>query len=500
VADQKDVIFFHEEVDKALVRAEAIEKQHFGTLVELFNFAANSVKSHDKKSESEFFDKLWTAACDVVQFAANRRNVAPIPITAFGEPPFEWARSLYQKIEYLRQQPNTSKVVFDGTAIRAIVDAVQGKCELVTRPARDKNSRLPGREADEIVAVWKTPLPAGREIWLEDGSVDPDDIRDALHPLGVINTTPSGIPRRQKLVVQIRRMIRNGTKPSVVRRIIRSVLARIPDDAKVGVIANRKHVAAINRLRREFPNQIERISYFRSGEDTGSNGWLDCNVLLIVGTPFVPPRAIQKELIRRGNLDAANRDGRWGDRYWYGQSLSGEQRLVRSRGYCDEDWHQAYRAVVRSKLIQAVERSRSYLPTGVPLSFVFSTEPLALPLADTTPWQGITRKESRLFKALCVAAETAGLSLWGSEKDGDSASARVCIDNRIQEVADILAAAFGRKFSATETPERGIRTVELAKQIGLSERTVREQVRGLAKKGFAQRIGQRKGWMPIVFA
>lgn len=497
VAEKRDVLFFHEEVEQAFLRAEAISRDCTSDLIDIFHFASNAARSHGETAEAEFFTKLWRTACDAVLFAVYSPVVAPIPVTSVGQPSSRWSRSLFQKIEHYRQRPGKQKMKIDGTAIRAIVDAVQGKCQLFTRPKRETSKQ--NRETDEIIGVWKTALPPVSDVWLEDGSADPESVRDALSPVGVIDATPSGRLRREKLVIQIPCMIRKGTRPLVVQALVRGILAHLPDDCPVGIIVNKKHKAAVRRLRREFPNQRLRISHYRSGEDTGSNGWLDCKVLLIVGTPYVPPRAIQKELIRQGNIDAANRDGRWGDRYWHGRSLSGEERLIRSRGYHDPDWHQAHRAVVRSKLHQGTERSRSHLPKGVPLTLVVSKEPLELPLAEIASWRGMTKTEARLFRALCASAKAAGLSSWGGGKDADEISARSCIYDPIQEVADILSEALGGTLPAGEMPERGISTADLVEQLNLSETTVRYQLRRMAEKGFVVRFGN-KGALPVLYS
>ncbi|MBD3672749.1 MAG: DUF3854 domain-containing protein [Planctomycetaceae bacterium] len=488
---KRDVIFFHEEVRNAFQRSEAVKVEDFIALLDLLFFASNSSQALGLKHEAQFFDALWRTVCEIVMFSRNCRTVQPIKTLAYAFPSADWQRSLWKKIEYYRQLPENKGFVINGTALRTVVDAIQMKCDLVIRPARMS------QEAAEIIVTWKTPIPAGPKIWLADGSEALHNVQSSIGSLVVSDRTPKGKIRRQKLVCQIPRMIRKKTSPSTVKKLVRDVLSRLPDHRKVGLIVHRKHLSAIKELKaREFPTQIHRFTHFRSGEDTGSNSWLDCDVLIILGTPYVPPRAIQKELIRQGKIEAANRDGLWGDRFWYGQSIDQRAVTISSRGYRDPDWHDAYKCVVRSKLIQGMERSRSYLPYGIPLTLVFSLEPLGIPVFDKKWFKGVSLTESRLLTVLSQEAQKAGLSGWSKKKCSVGIAATDCISNPIQRVADIFAVAFSGAYSINQNAQRGVATSVLAKKLNVSARTVRDQLKNLSEKDLVLRIGKRSGWLP----
>jgi hypothetical protein len=73
--------------------------------------------------------------------------------------------------------------------------------------------------------------------------------------------------------------------------------------------------------------RIVKIEHHRSGLRRGSNSWLDdCDAILVVGTPRVPPAVIRTRLIQHGLTAAAARDGEWGRDYWSGVTARSRPR------------------------------------------------------------------------------------------------------------------------------------------------------------------------------
>lgn len=285
-----------------------------------------------------------------------------------------------------------------GTGIRPNGDAVQlVKClatgeveELVLRVDEVFGRGGQKRACRSICGIRQTRLPTNATIWLSDATAGRDDI-EALAGRSVQDMTPQGNLVRQHPVLQIAMDVTKGTKRPTVVSMVRGVMIRLAYD-HIGVITHREHVPAINGtaksppvLETEFRDRIARVEHFRSGESRGSNGWLeDCDCLIVLGTPRVPPAAIKARLIKLGMPAAAARSVKWvswGRDYWSGLTTDGRRVTVRSRAYRDHDWHRAHEAIVRAELIQSAGRGRSITESGIP-TLIVSTENLGLPVLD----------------------------------------------------------------------------------------------------------------------
>src|SRR5207342_2214056 len=111
-----------------------------------------------------------------------------------------------------------------------------------------------------------------------------------------------------------------------------------------GVICLRPQIAALKELGADFDQRIVKSTYFGSGDDRSSNDWYQrCDLILIAGTPRIPPAAIAAYLVQVGESNAACPHPEWGATYWEGQTESGEPVKVKARGYLDEAWRRAHR-------------------------------------------------------------------------------------------------------------------------------------------------------------
>jgi hypothetical protein len=236
-----------------------------------------------------------------------------------------------------------------------------------------------------LVGVWRVEPPADAVLWFEDATGDPEIIRRLLNR-PVTDQTPKGRLTARASIRQCHQDITRGMSDGTVRKLLRGVLACHKDARRVGVILHKPHRHVKARLGEPWRSRIERLSYFGSGEERSSNQWLDCDLLVVLGTPRVNPGSIRRGLIQLGRLEAAAADGGWGEREWTGRTSEGKQMTVRGRGYRNDDWALVHRLLVRGALLQAIGRGRAVTDQGVPV-VVLSNEELGkgtgAVLADT---------------------------------------------------------------------------------------------------------------------
>lgn len=233
------------------------------------------------------------------------------------------------------------------------------------------------------------------------------------------------------------------------------MLADRPQFQRVGIICLRPHIATARALGDDFDRRIVKSAYFGSGDDRSSNDWYEqCDLILIAGTPRIPPAAIAAYLVQVGEASTACQSPEWGTIYWEGQTESGEPVRVKSRGYQDEAWRRAHRDLVRAQLVQAIGRGRGILQTGCEV-IVLTTDECGLTISD------------------------AGMaSLNGT-------STKV-----IQALRD-LTLAFSKKDYLGKA---SVSTRDIAKAIGLSPQRVRHILACLERRGLVQKTGERGGW------
>lgn len=289
--------------------------------------------------------------------------------------------------------------------------------------------------------------------------------------------TPQGRLTQQHSVLQIPTDVKQSTAAGTVVKLLRGFLTVFPNPQRIGIICHRNHVATIRGtahkgavLDEAFRSRIAKVAYFHGGESCGSNQWLDeCDTIVVLGTPRVPPSVVKSRLIQTGRAAASARDGEWGPDYWSGVTTTGKRRTIRTLAYRDHDWHTAHRSIVRSELIQAVGRGRGICPNGVPV-FVLSNEPLGFPLLDCDI-EPLSETAVRTLKAVQQ------LSAQNPTGVCDKQPAELSAQNPIYIIESCA-----------------VSSAQVAAALGLKERRVRYVLDALLHRGLVERIGKRGGW------
>jgi hypothetical protein len=204
-----------------------------------------------------------------------------------------------------------------------------------------------------------------------------------------------------------------------------------------------------------FANRIVKSAYFGSGEERSSNAWQqECDLIIVAGTPRVPPEAVVTYLIQIGEIAAACRDGRWGPLNWEMRTESGESVVIKGTGYEDPIWRRAHQDLVRATLVQAIGRGRGILEDGCEV-VVLSNEECGLPISDAS---------------VTTLNKTAALILTMMKE----LSPKIPIYNYIGVF--------------------GVKTAKLAEQTGLSLSVVRGSLQAMESRGLVCRVGERGGW------
>lgn len=309
-----------------------------------------------------------------------------------------------------------------------------------------------------LVGVWKVLPPENCVVWIENASTTAKAVED-ITGAKVIDKTPRGrlafkVPPIQYPDADITMQ----TCEKTVRSVVRGLLSKYPDAKKVGIISHRCHQAAIDSLAPIWANRISRKEYFRSGKDRASNSWLDCDLILVIGTPRVPKHAVRDLLIQTGKVDSACRSAKFGDVLWEGKANNGNLLQIGCKGYADPEWANACNQLVKETLLQAIGRGRGVTDKGVQV-VVASNESLGLTLADQ-PLRLISDSED----------ETLQLTV--------SATARNAKYNTLAFAAV--------NFIVTDT---------VAKLSHYEIRTVRSHLSSLSLSGLLKKKGPRGGWI-----
>ena len=333
-----------------------------------------------------------------------------------------------------------------------------------------------------IVGILAVSLPDDKVVILNDASANVETLRSATGR-EIVDITPAGTVENQGRIVQHPVDVTQSTKPEKVLGMLRSLMLQHSDKNKIGIITHQKHLKHVEKhLTEPEKARIVKTDYFRGLASRGSNDWMQCDLLLVVGTPRVPQEAIETALIQAGHPEAISRvlaseKENWGFDYWLGRREDGQAVTVRSRSYYDHHWQQAYRSVVSEELRQCVGRARAVCSDGVPDTVVVSTENLGYPISAESPQvfaEGFFRDTASVL-ALFFQAQTV---VAHRKKGGNYAQS--LLNNIIKETLRIIFPILTAK--------------NIAKFLKIKDRTAQLRLQNLSALGLLEKVGERSGW------
>lgn len=311
------------------------------------------------------------------------------------------------------------------------------------------------QQQKQCVGVIHNNPPTGCVVWINDATADAEYL-EALIDGPVHDQTPDGRVPLQHRTQQYVRDITRKTSPCMLLSLVRGLLCKYRDRHRIGVITHSNLLPVIDSMEPEFSERIVKTTYFGSGDERSSNAWHnECDLILILGTPRVPPATVITLLTQIGELKAAQTIPKWDVLHWYARTTQGEQKKFEGRGYYDPVWLKAHRAIVRSNLVQAVGRGRGILENGCDVILLSSDECGLLVIDERTPLL-----------------------------NGDLLS----VLNQIRQ----LSASFPNNNILRKVAHN---SAELAKQTDIPERTIQYKLRQLEQLGLVYRKSPRSGWL-----
>lgn len=469
----KPVVFIHENWLNTLrpmvrVSAQAIRgaasHRHLRDVAEVSKEAYHQAKDIlGDEEKREFFLQVFQSTQDLIQrLEASHQEGNSVPSFVERLPNKEW-RKRPERWEYVFfRAMRDSGLNIHGDALRLCVSYACGELDSLCLVQDEKYTKGDGqsqahkRIVASLVGVWRVDLPAEGVVWFEDGTGDVDLLR-RLTGREVQDQTPTGRLAWAVPPVQYPEDVTRNTSPNIFRGLLRGVLALHRDAHKVGLITLRCHLEALKELENRWRERLAVFDYFGSGQDRASNKWLDCDLIVILGTPRVSPAAVRQSLIQTGDFEAAARDGEWVGKAWTGKTTDANLVKVTSLGYKDPDWDRAHQRLVRDAMTQAVGRGRGVTEQGVPV-VVLTNEPLGI-LLTLSPLHLLKDPESRVYEAVVGLTEA--------------------LPNN------------------TIVGEISVGTRDVAQQVGLTERQTLEYLTKLSSPslGLLKRKGARGGWL-----
>jgi hypothetical protein len=361
--------------------------------------------------------------------------------------------------------PNTDALLFNATERTGLLPngpamnlAVAFTCGELKHLCAVIDSVMVGgkpRHQKALIGVWTVHPPDNCVVWLENAHTDPGHLSGIVGQ-AVIDRTPQGRLEYQVPPVQYADQdVTQQTSGGTVRGLLRKVLSLYSDARKVGVITHKSQLPELDKLDALWSKRIVKREYYHSGKDRASNAWLGCDLIVVLGTPRVPPVAVRDGLLRLGRMEAAAGDGDFGTVRWEGRTVAGKMVWNDGRGYGDPSWAEMQNLLVREALLQAVGRGRGVISGGVPV-VVVSNEPLGLPLADN-PLDPVTDTQDETYRLVVRL------------------TAQIAKENNIAG--------------------RAVMTLQVAQSSPYKERYVRQLLSSLSFHGLLSRKGARGGWL-----
>ena len=272
---------------------------------------AEQLKAPCDPSAEYFFTKMERCCAMLKDYLDSASETADIELPAAAGAPAHLDRRLWRAVQEADCYPSAE-------AMRLVKGLVLGDvAELVVRVDEVFVKGGGKRIGRSIIGVLQTKIPENATTWFCDATADPAEI-EILAGRPIVNRTPPGELQRQQPILQIPVDVKRSTARKRFVEILRAVLLSVPQFNRVGLIADRSHLPAVDGtakdgvlLDAELRPRITKTAYFRDGTSRGSNGWYqECDLLIVCGTPRVPPSAVKTRLIQLGLVQGRQAAGR----------------------------------------------------------------------------------------------------------------------------------------------------------------------------------------------
>lgn len=262
-----------------------------------------------------------------------------------------------------------------------LLDILNGRIERVFASSETRKVKNAEKEVGRRLVFVYPPFDSGKCcVLLTDATADPDLIERRLGA-GVNDVTPEYEVINHHRVTQIPVDITAKVNPDRIQRLVCGVIGHHRPD-KLGIITFRSHIKSIEGIHKDLKSlkrRIHKVSYFGNGDDIGSNQWLECDLLLVLGTFRVNSTAIQDELIRSGYT--SHELGPWGKRVVI---FDGESWELSE--YSDPITAQHQAIFSTNKAIQNVGRGRTNRPKGVQVLVISALDiPVVTQIDNVSP-------------------------------------------------------------------------------------------------------------------
>ncbi|MEI8359376.1 MAG: primase C-terminal domain-containing protein, partial [Deltaproteobacteria bacterium] len=303
----KEIVFVHENPLSLLRPCVEVENiKHFEDLLSICKYARKVAIRLNDPSAIEILNIFESGIEDLIDILADdqffkeyesssqndRKNLAKIKCL-----PCREKSSFHDRVEYILYRAMIDyKKYSNQNALHLAIGYSFGNLKSLF--AKVEENRVGGGQINVrnfLVGFWQTELP-NQLIWFEDGSSDVKMLQD-LTGLNVIDQTPIGKIKNHIEPIQFtQKDVTQQTTPEIIKSIVRGFLAKYNHCKNVGIICHKCHVPEIKSLSSYWENRIRKVSYFFSGDDRASNDWLNCDLLIVLGTPRVPPSAVRNLL------------------------------------------------------------------------------------------------------------------------------------------------------------------------------------------------------------
>jgi hypothetical protein len=404
--------------------------------------------------EPTFFRGLADTARDLAR-AAEGGTPDTVTTAASAEPPRRWAADIKRDLD---RSAGADGCVSKGL-MRLCVSAARGRLN-------GEPFVAPLGEGTWFFAAL-VPRRLGGPVLILDPTLGARDLERAL---GVdVRVVGSAAP--PVTAVQVCDRVTGKTRPGVVAGIIRGYLAGY--GGAVGVVLP-------DRLRRKVESMLSdeemgRLVLLGWGDRADALGRCGLNVLL--GGPPVPPRAVRQRLAATGRVREAARGGDWGPVPWVAVLPSGETTEVRSNGYRDPAWREAYRALRSGRLRQAL--------AGCPGRVVVHSDE-DLGLAVIQPSVRLDPRDVAILAVLNGCTLPTGHNSRSNPFGHNEFGAWPIFATKYREEIDLVA-KMGHSSKVMSTRE-------LCELTGAPRTTMKRRLVRLERAGLVTRQGVRGGW------